>query len=340
MGTDELGDEEPGAEEEISVEDMIKGMPDILTQIIDNTSFTVGGETYEEGDVVNLADEERLMLGEIKRINNENKALKQWLLDKCHATERKLIPEIRPAAHTLALNSIRMREGVSILINKMHSRLGGMLPLKLDDDLSEFKVRAVSPQENLNYTVSRVLDLVGINELLHQREFSFSISQERADSRIDMSQNNRYQFQPIIVMDFMQEDEEDKPTFETRLIAGLTEFLKKHPRPSKTLVMLDTDLAHIINLQIQKPGRWEKIVEYAEAMEPHIIYVIEAVPGKDTTKSDVILSCMFMDKEQILVKKTWKFQVRVQDKRVKEIAQTEGEFHSKPEEQYEDLLAS
>ena len=101
-----------------------------------------------------------------------------------------------------------MREKVAILMNTLHARLGGMLPLKLDDDLTQFTVRAISPQESLNYTVSRVLDLVGIGELLQQRMLSFAIAKKKSDSKIDMSQNNRYQFQPIVVHDFVTIEDE------------------------------------------------------------------------------------------------------------------------------------
>lgn len=331
----------------VNVEELVEGKGDILTQIIDNTSFTVGGKTYEEGDKVDLNDEEKEIFAVIQRLNRESKSIKQWLLDKCHSTTRKLIPEIRPVAHHLARTSIETREKVALLINMLHSRLGGMLPLKLDSDITGFTVRAISPNEGLNYTVSRCLDLVGVQPLNDQRELSFCIARNREDSHIDMSQNMRLKFQPITVQDFMKKSimvDTPDADFETRLLAGVRKFLEDHPRFTKTLIMLDFYCAHLINLDIQEPGRWEKILGFAEEVKPSVIYVLEMMPGKDPKKIEVTLSCMAPDKEKdhepFLVKKTWKFQVRVNEKRVKQTDEIEGEFHSKPEDQYEDLFIS
>lgn len=330
-----------------TIEKLVEGKGDVLTQIIDNTSFTVGGETYEEGDKVDLKEVEEVIFAAIQRLNKENKEIKQWLLNKCHSTTRKLIPEIRPVAHVLAKNSIEMREKVALLINMMHARLGGMLPMKLDDAVSEFTVRAVGQGESLNYTVAHCLALIGITPLNAQRELSFRIARNREDSYIDMGQNIRLKFQPIVVRDFMWEDRKDESTFEKRLIAGVMDFLKDNPRTSKTLIMLDADLAHIINMDIKEEGRWERILEYTREVEPHIIYVLETIPGKDPKKTEAALSCMYKERDEsrqnlvdLLIKKTWKFQVRVAEKRVKKTDEIEGEFHSKPEDQYEDLLIS
>lgn len=344
QGTQVTGTTEPQqAEDGPSVEDLVKGKKDILTQIIDNVSFTVGGETFEEGDDVDLAETEKQVFLLIKQRNTENRKIKQWLLNRCHTTTRKLIPEIRPVAHLLAQNSIEIREKVSLLISMIHERLGGLLPMKLDDEVTKFTVRAVGANESLNYTVARCLELIGITPLTHQRDLSFCLARKREDSRIDMAYNVRLKFQPITVRDFMpQSGDHGAPDadFETRLLAGITKYLEDHPRTTKTLIMLDADLAHIINLDIQETGRWEKIVEYAGEVEPHIIYVLETIPGKDPKKTEAAVSSILKDEKNVLVKKTWKFQIRVPEKRVKRTEEIEGEFHSKPEDQYEDLLIS
>lgn len=318
--------EQPAFDNDIAAANIVKDEPDVLTQMIDNATFTAGGKTYEAEDEIPLTFEETTLLQEIRDLEEQNTIIKQYLLDLCHPSERKIIAEIRPATHLLGLNTATIKYNLYKMVNRLHSRLGGLLPLKLDDDLTTFTVRAIAPNENINYTVQKVLSVLGVQDILHQRELAFKIAEKRSDSGIDMSVSREYGFQPVFVK---------YVPHETDMITGIEAFLKEFPRPTKTLILCTPVWLYIINLGIEKPGRWNKIAAFAKEVNTTVVFVLEPFSVKDPKASEVALSKASLLGDSSISTSGIKFTIRVDDKTVEK---KDGEFFSTGKEMYENLL--
>jgi len=312
--------------------EFLKSENDVLTQYVDGDNFIVGGKAFTVGDVVELNEEEITVLAKIKNINLTIIELRQYLVDRCHPAGRGLDPEIRPAAHAFKMLSAEMKYLLNRLLNRYSARIGGNLPLKLDDDISQLTVRPLT-NESLNYTPSAVLALLNMNEMAHVRELSFKFAKERTDSIIDTRLNEKMKFQPIIVHGFI-EGGSIRPRTET----AVAEFLEKTPRPHKTLLMMDDVNVHMVNIQVPNSERWKRIREYADSIKPEVIWILETQPSKDQHISRVSLSTMYLDDELQIVKVSRIFDIRIDEGKVV-WGEERAEFVSKPEEQYVDLVA-
>jgi len=312
--------------------EFLKSENDILTQYIDGDNFVIGDKTFTVGDLVDLDKEESEILAKIKYINLTIIELRQFLVDRCHPAEKGLDPEIRPAAHAFKMLGAEMKYLLNRLLNRFAARIGGNLPLKLDDDIEKFTIRPLT-NESLNYTPSTVLALLNMNEMATVRELSFKFAKERKDSVIDTRLNEAMKFQPIIVHGFLEDG-----TVRPRTEAAVAAFLEKNPRPHKTLIMMDHINVYMINIQTPNPERWKKIREYADTIKPEVVWVLETQPSPDQKISKVALSAMYLDVEHQVVEVSRVFEVRIDEGAVV-WGDEKAEFMSKPEDQYGDLIA-
>jgi len=312
--------------------EFLKSENDVLTQYVDGENFIIGSKSFTVGDVVELDGEESEILAKIKYINLTIIELRQFLVDHCHVAERGLDPAIRPAAHAFKMLGAEMKYLLNRILNRFASRIGGNLPLKLDDDISKFTIRPLS-NESLNYTPSAVLALLNMNEMVSARELSFKFAKERKDSVIDTRLNERMKFQPIIVHGFV-----DQGSVRPRTETAVASFLEKSPRPHKTLLMMDHADVYMINIQAPNPERWKKIREYADSIKPDVIWVLETQPSPEQKVSKVALSAMYLDEEHKIVKVSRVFDIRIDEGTVA-WGDEKAEFVSKPEDQYGELIA-
>lgn len=243
---------------EISIKiDDSKDFP-LYTNIVDDGTYVVGGKTFQAGDTLELSDEEKASLDQCKKMEDDLRSLRQWIVDEILKSDRTFLPHIQSKVHALNMISAGVRAAMSTLLLSMSRRLGGVIPVVVDKDLSKFTVRTRRPTDTLNYVSATIFDNLQLTELQEPKELAAILDPNRAHTKIDLSITREYEFQTLSIAD---------TTVDNTFLSKISEFLKEFPRPTPMLVMAVSGdkMVHFTPFQSARPSqtRWEGITKFA-----------------------------------------------------------------------------
>lgn len=268
-------------------------------EIVDNKTFMVGETVYEVGDELKLTDAEQAVLNEIVALEQKLSDLKQKLVDVCHLAERNFIPSVGDAAHELSRAGIEFSYKLSVFVNDLHRRIGGLLPIVFNEDKTKVLVRERKQDgqglEDVNYTVASVKRSIKMNMMEDQRLLAIAMAGDKKAVKIDMKKNLKFHFQPI---EFSKTTAVD--VLES-MKAGVIDLLEKRLYLSEMLVLFKKAGSlqggspvektcfegAAVNMAVQSPDpgaqreRWEGIVSYAKELGPDsLAFVSRKAPGQ------------------------------------------------------------
>lgn len=260
-------------------------------EIVDNKTYMVGEMVYEVGDEVILTDAEKAALEDLRVLERTMSDLKQKLVDACHLAERNFIPSVGDAAHGLARAGMEFSYKISIFVNDLHRRIGGLLPIVFNDDKSKILVRERKQEgqglEDVNYTVASIKRSIKLNQLEDQRLMAINLAGDKRAVKIDMEKNSEFRFQPI---EFTAPPIKVGGILE-KMTAAIQDLLEKRLYLSESMVLFKTTGENLsgaaVNMSVQSPDpgaqrdRWEGIVGYAKkSMFDSLAVVSRKAPGQ------------------------------------------------------------
>lgn len=234
--------------------DFPKGPYTLFTNIVDEKTFMIGDKTYVAEQELELTPEEQATLTEIRETDHDLRKLRQELIDIVHATDKTFIPEIQSKVHTMGLMGTALKVKIPLFVMGIAVRMGGRLPLTLDQDLTKVTVRARNTGESLNYTVATALDATMLTTLAEQRSMAFAlVDGDRTKTKIDGSIEFEHNFQPVELDVSLADDH-----FRNGV---MPKFLKAHPYPMTITVIVGNEKSHysVINFAAHAGGKAKQV---------------------------------------------------------------------------------
>lgn len=236
----------------------------MFTQIVDDRTFVIGETTYSAGDKVALTPDEEATLARIRNLDKELRAKRQNLINRVHETDRTYLPDIVCDMHDLSVMGTEMRIAIPTFILDLNKRMGGRLPLDIDEVLSTITVRERRQGETLNYTVAAAMDLLMLTGIREQRELAILMAGDRKDTAIDCNLDRQIGLQPVTIR---------KTLAESDITNAAVKFLVKIPRPATVSFVVVTDTeSHIFNPFEQRKDQrrqdpWQPVVDFAKSVK-------------------------------------------------------------------------
>lgn len=259
-----------------------------FTSIIDPRTFVIHGKTLEAGDVIDLTEEEEIILQWVRNAEAESLEIRQDLVNYCVKTEREAAIEVARKAHRLNWLSSEIKSKIFSLVNRLHDRLGGQVPLTLEKDLSKIVVRpARLDQESVNYTASRIRAMLGLQPLMPAITIAKEIvNKYDAEILVDVRTNKELEFQPILVR--RQHGAAETPGWDG-WVETVSAALLKHRRCPTILIVPDFetwDIFIMLGPDPRQPDRANAVMGFAkEKRSEHLIVVSQS---KDSTPKNPI----------------------------------------------------
>jgi hypothetical protein len=281
----------------------------MFTQIVDDHTFIIGDRTYCLGDKIDLTTEEEAQLAAIRDLDKRLRAMRQALITQVHLTDRTYLPDIVSQMHDLNLMGMDMRVAIPKFILDLNRRMGGRLPLDIDETLSSLIVRERRQGEALNYTVAAAMDMLMMTNIREQRELAILITGKREDVEIDVALDREIGLQPVIINRAVTAEEVEQT---------MAKFLAKFPRPATVSCLVGTDRTeYILNPFEQRresPGRkdpWQPITDFAKTVKArHLMIVIQTGPTPDRNDHwNIVLANLAKDTSGKLVKTLTSFTI-------------------------------
>lgn len=226
----------------------------LFTNIVDEKTFMIGDKTYVADEVIELTPEEKVALDEIREADANLRKLRQDLINIIHTTDKTFIPEIQSMVHTLGFMGTALKVRIPLFVMGIAVRMGGRLPLTINQELTKITVRPRNTGESLNYTVATALDATMLTSLAEQRTLAFALANgDRTRTKIDGAVELDHQFQPVeldasISDDMLRND-------------VMPKFLKAHPYPMSITILLGSVGSHysIVNFVSHAGGKQKQV---------------------------------------------------------------------------------
>lgn len=228
----------------------------LFTNIVDEKTFMIGDKTYVADEVIEITPEEQAALDEIREADKSLRKLRQDLINIIHVTDKTFIPEIQAMVHTLGFMGTALKVRIPLFVMGIAVRMGGRLPLVIDQALTKITVRQRHTGESLNYTVATALDATMLTSLAEQRTLAFALADgDRKKTKIDGSIELDHQFQPVELDASINDDM-------LRNVV-MPKFLKAHPYPMSITVLLGSAASHysVINFASHEASGKQKQVD-------------------------------------------------------------------------------
>lgn len=265
----------------------------MFTSMVDETTFEIQGKEFRVGDTIELSEEERTMLTEIQRLDKLKIEHQQNLINMIHQTDKSIVPELREPAFEVSSISVEL----SYLINKImfvvQKRIGGKLPLDFKDRYENIIVRAKSPGEYLNFTVSSVKQLLNFYQFEDACDIASAIVEDRSKVKFNLDLNKKHGFQPVTC-------EFGTPLFDT-VANVLVQHYKGRPAAPDVLFVFDTvdGVSYAMTVDNRQPQRVAKIVQFFKSMKPKAFFITNKTPLKDSFEVKVGYIAKVPDKDKI-----------------------------------------
>lgn len=104
----------------------------MLTTKLNNKTFLINGVSYKVGDLMKLTDDEQSMLSRICELNTQISDIRPNLYDACHTTHADFDEQLAKQFYHLEQLNREWQFIVGTLLNKICTRIGGLLPLRIN----------------------------------------------------------------------------------------------------------------------------------------------------------------------------------------------------------------
>lgn len=256
-------------------------------EVIDAKTYVVGEKVFEVGAAIELPSELQAKLVRIHDLDTELRSLRQEAVTLAHLAQHNYAPELSLCSHKLNGQSIEFAYLTSSFANELHRHFGGLLPFTFNEDKTKVVVRERTrisdvDFEEVNYTVASVKRMLGMNRLEDQRLFAVRMAGEAKNVRINIKNNEAYQFQPIEANVIWQAD--DLAGFAKALVLATNDLLATKRNPADTLVLahpvvatFGTSITRI--LQDGTKMRMDGIQRYAKEKNTSMVGVVVRKDG-------------------------------------------------------------
>lgn len=305
----------------------------LYTNIVDDSTYVVGGKTFQAGDVIELTPEEQTELAKLRKMEMDLRDIRQWIVNEILKTDRTFLVHVQPKVHSLNVISSGVRHGMSNMLLGLSRRLGGIIPVIIDKDLTTFTVRERKPTDTLNYTRDTVFENLGLGDLVEARELAAVLDPNRANTCIDLTVTREFEFQPVMIKNYAVDPE----TFKR-----VAEFLKMFPRPTGLLVLsqenIDKKTTWITPIQSARPSpnRWEGVTKFAHDKSVNfagVLAPVQAQRGREDLKTVTVnFSCMAKPQGKAIPPATYTYVYEVTADGAKMADEATKTFEWKPDE--------
>jgi hypothetical protein len=246
----------------------------LFTNIVDEKTFMIGDKTYVADEVIELTPEEKASLDEIREADAKLRKLRQDLINIIHTTDKTFIPEIQSMVHSMGFMGTALKVRIPLFVMGIAVRMGGRLPLTINQELTKITVRPRNTGESLNYTVATALDATMLTSLAEQRTLAFALANgDKTRTKIDGAVELDHQFQPVELDVSLSDDMLRNDV--------MPKFLKAHPYPMSITVILGSVGSHysVINFASHSGGKQkqvdiESLRDYAHEKDTKDVIVI------------------------------------------------------------------